>query len=270
MSESERLAHLEPAKVDPWPSEESASSANTSSESAAPPPSEHVEESSREPEAGLAQTKQEDTPTSTTEASKPPEPAAAPPTAIEPPVPSGPYRTPPHEVQAPIPRPPTRPYLGSAVATFGPMLWSFVVAGQFTTSWSTGKPLAQGSAAGVVLVTTLLALVVSVQRSHHASPAANKAALFGRSIVIAIASFALFVVAIVAATAFGASNPKSHDFLIGFGLVALAVTSTIAGPRLTTSEPPARTHGQKFMSAATWVLASLATLAAGIDLGTNG
>lgn len=253
MSESERLAPLEPMQAEPVPPLE-----GTLSESAPSPPSERPTETSREPSATLEEPK----PT--------PQDTSPSPQSIEPPVPSGPYRTPPHEVRAPVPKPPTRPYVGAAVATFGPMLWSFVVAGQFTTSWSTGKPLAQGIAAAAVFVTTLAAWIVSMRRSHFAVPASSKLALVGRSLVVGLCSFALFVVAIVAATAFGAANPKSHDFLIAFGLVAVAIGATFAGPKLITSEPPARTHGQKFVAVALWVLASLVTLVAGVDLATNG
>lgn len=227
-------------------------------EHAVSPPSEQPTETSREPSATLEE--------SSIASSNAPQPA---PRTIEPPVPSGPYRTPPHEVLAPAPRPPTRPYVGAAVATFGPMLWSFVVAGQFTTSWSTGKPLAQGIAIAAVFVSTLAAWIVAMRRSHHAVPAASKTALVGRALLVGLFSFALFVVAIVAATAFGAANPKSHDFLVGFALVAVAVGASFVGPKLTTSEPPARTHGQKFLVVALWVLGALITLVAGADLATN-
>lgn len=254
MSDTERL---EPTQADPATPPEGAML-----DDAISPPSEQPTETSREPSATLEEA-------TSLAPSRAPVPAPAPPT-IEPPVPSGPYRTPPHEVRAPAPRPPTRPYVGAAVATFGPMLWSFVVAGQFTTSWSTGKPLAQGIAIAAVFVSTLAAWIVAMRRSHHAVPAASKAALVGRSLVVGLCSFALFVVAIVAATAFGAANPKSHDFLIGFGLVVVAVVATFAGPKLTTSELPTRTHGQKFVSVALWVLGSLVTLVAGVDLATNG
>ena len=253
MSDTERL---EATQADPTPPE------GGLLDDALSPPSEQPTETSREPSATL-----EEAVSATPSTAPGPSPA---PHTIEPPVPSGPYRTPPHEVRAPAPKPPTRPYVGAAVASFGPMLWSFVVAGQFTTSWSTGKPLAQGIAVAAVFVTTLVAWIVAMRRSHHAVPAASKAALFGRSLVVGLCSFALFVVAIVAATAFGAANPKSHDFLIAFGLVAIAMGATIAGPKLTTSEPPARTHGQKFVAVALWVLGALVTLVAGVDLATNG
>src|SRR5689334_7425060 len=78
----------------------------------------------------------------------------------------GPYTAPatggppiyyPPPCRAPVGGGPRRPWpvMGSALNVFGVLLWSFVVFGQFTTSWMSGAPLAEGTATLFVFFATL-------------------------------------------------------------------------------------------------------------------
>ena len=68
---------------------------------------------------------------------------------------------------------PPRPIIGFCLAVYGVLLWSFVVAGQFATSWITVRPAGQGTAAFLVIVATGAAWGFALQRSRNALPSAT-------------------------------------------------------------------------------------------------
>lgn len=193
--------------------------------------------------------------------SKEPAPADAP-------VPSGPYRTPPHEPPPPRPPPQGRPVLGPALSTFGVLLWSFVVAGQLTTSWLTGRPLANAYAIGIVTVATTIGWLASMARSRRASPAEG-APFAARALGVLAIAFVLFFATVGFAAFAGALASKNHDFGIGFALVVVGVAARIAGAKLAFVDPYGPTHRQRFATVALWVVSALVTLAAGVDLAAN-
>jgi hypothetical protein len=195
---------------------------------------------------------------------------------VPPPNLAGPYRIPIPPVEPPMPifqgfpqaRPP-RPILGSALAVYGVLLWSFVVAGQFATSWITGAPISQGTAALMVLVATGAAWLVALRRSKNALPSPTMGRFIGRSIGIASLAALFFFVTLIAATIFGQST-RGHDFLIAFLLVAASVGSIILGPRLTAPIRPERTQRMKFVIISMWLMGVILTFVAGAELATNG
>ncbi len=197
--------------------------------------------------------------------------------ALESPMTSGAPSGAPYRVQPPPdPTPelpwarPSRPVIGPALSVFAALLWSFVVAGQFTTSWSTGAPLGQGAAVALVLLATLAAWITSVRRSRIVMPPLRTINLVGRGIGIAALALVLFLLCLFAATVAGNTSSRNHDVLIALVLVALSAASAIGGPRLTSPTRPERTHGQRFALVVLWITCVLLTLVAGADLVANG
>lgn len=198
--------------------------------------------------------------------------------SIESPVPSGaPYRVPAPPVEppepalpwAPAPRRP-RPIIGATLSVFAVLLWTFVVAGQFTTSWLVGAPLGQGAAVTLVLLTTFVAWIASVRRSTLALPPRSTAHFVGRALGISVLTPLLFFVCVVAAAAAGGVSSQNHDVLIAFALVVVSTLAAIAGPRLTSPARPERTHRQRVALVMLWLTGALLTLIAGADLAANG
>lgn len=188
----------------------------------------------------------------------------------------GPYRIPTAPIEPPMPAfqgfpdaKPPRPIIGSALAVYGVLLWSFVVAGQFATSWITGTPMSQGTAAFLVIVATGAAWGFALQRSRNALPSATMGRFIWRGIGIGALAFLLFLVTLIVATIFGQST-HGHDFLIGFFLVAVSLAAMVMGPRLTLPKRPERTHRMKFAIISMWVVGAILTFVAGAELATNG
>ena len=184
---------------------------------------------------------------------------------------AGPYRTPPRDESVGF-GPPKRapwPVVGPALSGFGVMLWSFVVAGQFTTSWSAGRPLDQGIAVGAVVFATVVAWVLGLRRSRAVAPSAT-GWFFARAVAVVVSTLVFFVVAVVVTTAVAGTSSRNHDFFVGFLLVAVAFVSVLLGTHLTSPERPDRSHGQRFVQVALWVASALLSFVAGADLVSNG
>ncbi len=163
------------------------------------------------------------------------------------------------------------PVIGPTLSVFAVLLWTFVVAGQFTTSWTTGRPLPQGLALTAVVFGTLATWFVSVRRSHIAAPAASSLRMVGRALGVGALSFLSFVVTLVAVTTLASgSRSRDQDFFIACALVLCSLVAALLGARLTSPTPPARTHSQRFVRVTMWVFGVLLTLAAGVDLAANG
>lgn len=162
------------------------------------------------------------------------------------------------------------PMLGPALAVFAVVLWTFVVAGQFTTSWSMGMPMNQGVAVGFVLALSFIAWVLNVRRSRDVVPPKDGLRGFARAIGIGLLSLLFFFLAIFASMIAGSAMGRGSDFPIAFVLVLLSLAAALLGPRLTSPARPVRTHRERFFVAATWALGVVLTLVAGIDLAANG
>jgi hypothetical protein len=192
------------------------------------------------------------------------------PLAVEPPVPSGPYRTPPYEAPAPAYGGRVmRPLLGPSLGMFGVLLWAYVVAGQLTTSWITGRPLGNGIAVAAVVLATFAAWGLGMRRSVDVAPA-SPSAVVGRGIGTLALGFAMFVATLVFAVFVGTTAAPGHDFGIAFGLVLVAFVAVVVGRRLVTPEIRERTHGERVVTVALWVTCLLLTFVAGVDLAANG
>lgn len=199
-------------------------------------------------------------------------PLAHGPATIEAP-PGGPYRVAeqPEVAVAPYVHTAPRPWpiFGPSLSVFAVLLWSFVVAGQFTTSWSMGKPLGQGVAIGMVFIATFVAWLINVRASAIAEPSRSSGRIIGRAIGIGALAFVYFVLAIIVATAFGQSA-RGLDLFVAFALVAVSLVAAIVGPRLTMRVRPTRTHRERVTLVVTWIVGVLLTLVAGADLAANG
>ncbi len=201
------------------------------------------------------------------------QPQSPPTPPTEAPVPSGPYRT--FEIipvlgpALPPPKRP-RPVIGPTLTTFAALLWSFVVAGQFTTSWLVGAPLPQGMAFFVVTLTTFAAWLSSVRLSGVVTPPRGRVWFLGRAVTIAFFASILFFGSVMAATIAGETVLRNHDLAIAFLLVVVATGAAILGPRWTSPAPLERTHGQRVRLVMLWIAGGLVTLVAGVDLAANG
>lgn len=192
------------------------------------------------------------------------------------PVPFGaPYRTAePSQIIVPgyaypaVKRP--RPVIGPTLSVFAVLLWSFVVAGQFTTSWSLGAGLSQSIAFGAIMLATFTAWVVNLRRGHLVMPAQSAGGLMGRGIGIALLAALLFTVCLAFATVAGQVASHDHDLFIAFVLVLVSTLAAFMGARLTSPAPIERSHRGRFILVAMWVAGALLTFVAGIDLAANG
>lgn len=192
------------------------------------------------------------------------------PVVVEAPVPSGPYRTPPYEAPPPVYGGRVmRPLLGPSLGTFGVLLWAYVVAGQLTTSWITGRPLGNGVAVAAVVVATFAAWVLGLRRSLAVAPA-SPSGVVGRGIGVGALCLAMFLVTLVFAVFVGTTVSPGHDFGIAFGLVFVAFVAVVVGRRLVTPEIQERTHGERVATVAVWATCLLLTFVAGVDLAANG
>jgi hypothetical protein len=213
----------------------------------------------------------------------PPEDVPAPPAQSAPAeatetIPSGaPYRAPaPPEERALVPEPPPfarrspRPILGPAVSVFAVLLWSFVVFGQFTTSWMSSGPLSERLAVCLVLIVTFASWVAGIRRSRDAMPPRTKVHLAMRAIGIGSLSLLMFVLTVFVATVIGSASSRNHDFFVAFVLVTFSLVAAIAGPPWTSPLPPTRTHRQRFALTALWIAGVVVTLVAGAELAVNG
>ena len=200
------------------------------------------------------------------------------PSALAAPVPSGaPYRVPapppaaepmtPEIYFGPAPRKP-RPLIGPALSVFAVMLWSFVVAGQFASSWSLGVQVRGIDAASIVISLTFVAWIVNMRRSRIAVPPRVTTHLVWRCIGAAIVAVILFFFCLVAAIAI--NSAMNADFLVAAVLVLLSLLAAIAGAHLTSPVAPERTPRQRTILIALWIAGTLLTLVAGVDLGAHG
>jgi hypothetical protein len=161
-----------------------------------------------------------------------------------------------------------RPLIGPALSVFAAMLWTFVVAGQFASSWRLGVQVRSGEATILVAVATLVAFIASMRRSRIAVPPRSTFHLIWRAIGAGVVAFLLFVLSVVAAMAI--NGGLGSDFLIAFALVLLSLLSAIVGPHLTSPQKPERTQRQRALLVMLWIAGTLLTLVAGVDLGVNG
>jgi len=198
--------------------------------------------------------------------------------ALEAPLPSGaPYRLP---APPPAPEPATpevyfgapprrpRPLIGPALSVFAVMLWTFVVAGQFASSWKLGVQVRSGEATIMVLLTTLVAFIASLRRSRIVVPPRSMFHFFWRAVGVGLVAFVLFVLSLVAATAI--NSAMDVDFLVAVALALLSLLGAIFGARLTSPMPVERTPRQRTLLVMLWVAGTVLTLVALLDLGANG
>jgi hypothetical protein len=200
--------------------------------------------------------------------------AEAPASAVVPPA-TSPYRVPEPPAQsvelAEMPAfrgPRARPIAGPALALFAVLLWSFVVAGQLTTSWMSGGPLPQSFAIALVVIATFAAWIGAVRRSRHVAPPRSAVRLVGRAIAIGLLAFGLWCFAIFVAILLGGTS-RDRDFLIALFLVVLATVAAILGPRWA-GPTPESTHRARFARTTAWVFGTILTLVAGAELAING
>ncbi len=200
------------------------------------------------------------------------------PSALEAPVASGaPYRVPapppatelmtPEIYFGPTPRKP-RPLVGPALSVFAVMLWSFVVAGQFASSWSLGIQVRSSEALLLVASLTFVAWIANMRRSRIAVPPRATTHLVWRSIGAGLVAFLLFFFCLVAATAI--NSAMNADFLVAAVLVLLSLLAAIGGAHLTSPVALERTPRQRTILIALWIAGTLLTLVAGVDLGAHG
>ena len=198
--------------------------------------------------------------------------------AVEPAVPSGaPYRVP---APPPSPEPPApelyfgppprkpRPLMGPALSIFAVLLWSFVIAGQFASSWSLGIQVRSDPAFAIVVLTTLVAWIANMRRSAVAVPPRSKLHLFWRSVGAGVVAFVFFLLCLVAAAA--VNSAMNADFVVAAVLVLVSLLAAIAGPHLTSTTAPQRTPRQRTALVVLWIAGTLLTLVAGADLAANG
>ncbi len=163
-----------------------------------------------------------------------------------------------------------QPLIGPVLSVYGALLWSFVLAGQFTTSWMSSGPMDERLALFTVFLATVVTGIIALRRAQTAAPV-TAGRVLGRAVFAFVgAGIAWFATVFVAAIA-GNTASRNHDVLIAMFLLALAVTATVMGPRLTSPGPHAApSHGRKVIQVSFWAGLAVVTLIAGAELVSNG
>jgi hypothetical protein len=199
-----------------------------------------------------------------------PDPTTAP--AVPEPPPGHPYRPEPLAIaQNPFAAPRrAHPILGPALSLFALLLWSFVVFGQFTTSWMSGGPLPNGVAIAAVAAITFAGWLVGLRRSRASVTPRTAVHFAGRAIGIGLLAFLLFLAAIFVSMIIGSAGPRNHDFGIAFFLVLTSLVAAIVGLRWTWTVPPERSRRQQTVWKLLWAAGVLLTIVAGAELAIVG
>ncbi len=159
-----------------------------------------------------------------------------------------------------------RPLLGPALRVYGALLWSYVVFGQFTTSWIDDRPLGEGWAILGVFATAATVAVLALHRSVEVAPTGALGIVRRSAAVVAIALLAWF--ATVAGVTF--SRAFNGDTKNAVALVAMALTASIVGLRMNrdadTVPRTERMHGRRVLQVMIWITLAVVTLVAGAEL----
>ncbi len=168
------------------------------------------------------------------------------------------------------PRRKPQPLIGPVLSVYGALLWSFVLAGQFTTSWMNAGPMDERLALLTVFVATVGMGIIALRRAQVAAPT-SVGRVLGRAVFAFVGAFIAWFATIFVAAIAGHSASRNHDVLIAMFLLALAVTATVLGPRLTSPGPHAApSHGRKVIQVSFWAGLAVVTLIAGAELVSNG
>ena len=133
-----------------------------------------------------------------------------------------------------VPRPKRRtwPLLGPVLTVHGALLWSYVVAGQLTTSWEHGVNLDEGWAVALVGAATLVAYPAAMRASFAAKPA-RPVRRVARALAVLFASLLAFVFSVASAAAAGEASRRNHEVAIAIALAFVGMGASFAGPRIT-------------------------------------
>jgi hypothetical protein len=156
-----------------------------------------------------------------------------------------------------------RPLLGPALRVYGALLWSYVVFGQFTTSWIDDRPLGEGWALLGVFATTAAVAVLAVRRSMKVAPTGPLGVVRRAAAVVAMALLGWFVT--VAGVTL--SRAFSGDIKNALVLVLVALLASILGLRM--NRDPAEAdgmHGRRVLQVMIWISLVVVTLIAGAEL----
>jgi hypothetical protein len=156
-----------------------------------------------------------------------------------------------------------RPLLGPALRVYGALLWSYVVFGQFTTSWIDDRPLGEGWALLGVFATTATVAVLAVRRSVKVAPTGAVGLVRRTAAAVAIALLAWFTT-VAGVTLSRAFNGDTKNAM---ALVAMALTASIVGLRMNRApEGTERMHGRRVLQVMIWITLAVVTLVAGAEL----
>jgi hypothetical protein len=166
---------------------------------------------------------------------------------------------------------PARPLLGPTLRVYGALLWSYVIAGQFTTSWfDDGAPLGEAWATLIVVGVTVLVLLLAMRRSAEIAPPQVGSSLVPRTLGVLALAFLAFVVTLAGVTVGGfILLPGRHNVLYAFVLVVAACLASLAGQRMT-RPVGAHVHSTRVQNVLIWFVLTVITLIAGAELVTNG
>jgi hypothetical protein len=167
--------------------------------------------------------------------------------------------------------PPSRPLLGAVLRVYGALLWSYVIAGQFTTSWfDEGAPLGEAWATLIVVGVTLLVLLLAMRRSAEIAPPQVGSSLVPRALGVLALALLAFVVILAGVTVGGfIFLPGRHNVLYAFVLVVAACLASLAGQRMT-RPGGAYMYNTRVQNVLIWFMLAVITLIAGAELVTNG
>ncbi len=154
-----------------------------------------------------------------------------------------------------------RPLWGPSLWTYGVVLWSYTVLGQFTTEpapWSSRRvPLGGGTAALLFVACSALAL----WRSVHASAAFPSRFRNGARTLIAFGiTLALWVITLLFASGLGSGS--GSDVALRLLLIAIAIAALVFGRKLSRAPGFKLVGAERALVIVLWVGALLASVPA--------
>jgi hypothetical protein len=158
--------------------------------------------------------------------------------------------------------------VGPTLRVYGALLWSFVIAGQFTTSWIDGAPVHEGLAVAFVLATTGLVGAFAMFR-YAAVTQPSRVALARGGIAVFLYAVVACVVSVFVVSVGSVFTSDRRSLLPPFVLVALALVASLVGQRAQRTATPS-THTQRVAGAMAWFVTMVLTLIAAAELIANG
>jgi hypothetical protein len=146
------------------------------------------------------------------------------------------------------------------------LLWSYVVFGQFTTTWfPKTAPMSEGLAVFCVFTCTVAGWILAVRRSLVV-PVRSQQALYGRAINIGVLGAGWWLLTVILAAILGMASGKNVDILMMPVLLVVSVVAIVRGRRIAVPERLPLSQRERTLLTLLWTGGVAVTLGACVEL----